>query len=290
LTASRRNDLEIIVLDWDGGEMLTNCLHSIKGQSQQPGRVIIFDNGSRLPVYQRLAKGLLSIPYELVRSETNIGFTGGMNRAMELVRAPFVAWVNNDVVLSEKWIEKLLPAVSGEGKVAGAQSVILRDKKTVDGAGISIDQGVFRQIGHGQTLASVRQLPTPWGISATAAVFRTHALREVAVQGAILPPDFFAYYEDVDLCARLREKGWKFKLVAEPLAMHRGSASAARLGSEGFRLRVRNRYLVARRNRGVGSVSALLAEDLSYAMKEAARGNFRDAATRLGAMARGVSG
>jgi len=290
LTASRRNDVEIIVLDWDGGEMLTNCLHSIEGQSQQPARVIIFDNGSRLPVYQRLAKGLLSIPYELVRSETNIGFTGGMNRAMELVRAPFVAWVNNDVVLSEKWIEKLLPAVGGEGKVAGVQSVILRDKKTVDGAGISIDQGVFRQIGHGQSLANLRQLPTPWGISATAAVFRTHALREAALNGAILPPHFFAYYEDVDLCARLREKGWKFKLVPEPLAMHRGSASAARLGSEGFRLRVRNRYLVARRNRGVGSVSALLAEDLSYAMKEAARGNFRDAATRLGAVVRGVSG
>lgn len=290
MTASRRNDVEIIVLDWDGGELLINCLHSIEGQTQKPARVIIFDNGSRLPVYQRLSKGLLSIPYEILRSDTNIGFTGGINQAMQQVRTPFVAWVNNDVVLSRQWIEKLIPAIGGEGKVAGSQSLILRDKKTIDGAGITIDEGVFRQIGHGQPLGKMKQFPPPWGISATAAVFRTHALREAAVNGAILHPRFFAYYEDVELSARLRQRGWKFKLVPEPLAMHRGSASAVRLGREGFRLRVRNRYLVARMHRGVGSVSALLAEDVSYALKEAARGDFRDAATRIGAVARGLGG
>lgn len=281
--------VDFIVLDWDGGEALTNCLQSFNTLTQKPSRVIIVDNGSTVPVYQRLPKNLLSMPYVILRNETNLGFTGGINRAMTEVKAPYVGWINNDAVLSEKWLEKLLPVVGGEGKVAGAQSIVLRDKTTVDGAGISIENGTFRQIGHGQKVASLRQISQPWGISATAALWRTHALQEVALKGgAILRPDLFAYYEDVDLCARLRAKGWKFKLVPEPLAMHRGSASAGRLGRAGYKMRIRNRYIVARANRGAGKVSALVNEDITYAMHDFVRGHFRFAFTRIGGVLQGL--
>ncbi|HEU4521827.1 MAG TPA: glycosyltransferase family 2 protein [Thermoanaerobaculia bacterium] len=288
MSATATGDVELIVLDWDGGAALIDCLHSIDVQTQLPSRVIIVDNGSTVPVYQRLPKDVLNVPYVILRNDTNLGFTGGINRAMAEVKAPFVGWVNNDAVLSEKWIEKLLPAVAGEGKVAGAQSIILRDKMTVDGAGIAIEQGLFRQIGHGQKLARLRQMSQPWGVSGTAALFRTHALQEAAIGGAVLRPDFFAYYEDVELSARLRARGWKFKLVPEALTMHRGSSSAGRLGLAGFRMRIRNRYLVARAHPGVGTVSKLLNEDLSYAGRELARGQFRYVWHRLGAMVQGL--
>ena len=281
-------DVELIVLDWDGGEALIQCLHSIDVQTRPPSRVIIVDNGSRVPVYQRLAKDLLKVPYVILRNDTNLGFTGGINLAMKQVTAPFVGWINNDAVLKETWLEKLLPAVSGEGKIAGAQCVVLRDKTTIDGAGISIDDGIFRQIGHGLSLTKLKQISQPWGISATAALYRTNALNEVAIQGSILRPDFFAYYEDVELCARLRDRGWKFKLVPEALAVHKGSSSAGRLGRAGYRMRVRNRYLVARKHKGVGKVSALISEDMSYAAKELATGHFRWAMNRFGGIVEGL--
>lgn len=283
------SEVDVLVLDWDGGESLTNCLHSIDVQTRPVSRIIIVDNGSRTPVYQRLPKNLLKTPYAIVRSDTNLGFTGGINRGMKEVHAPFVAWVNNDAVLAETWAEKLLAAVGGEGKIAGAQSINLLDKTIVDGAGITIEQGIFRQIGHGQRLTSLRQMTQPWGLSATAALFRTHALNEVAIHGSILRPDFFAYYEDVELCARLRARGWKFKLVPEALVMHKGSQSGARLGRAGFRMRVRNRYLVARAHPGVGKVSALIGEDLSWGAKDAMKGNFSYLVTRLNGVFQGLT-
>ncbi len=289
MSATPGSAVDVIVLDWDGGEALKACLQSIDAQTQPVTRIIIVDNGSTNPVYQRLPKNLLKTPYVIVRNDTNLGFTGGINRGMKEVNAPFVAWVNNDAVLSENWLAKLMPAVSGEGKIAGAQSIVLLDKTTVDGAGITIDKGVFRQIGHGQRLASLKQMTQPWGISATAALFRTGALNDVAIKGSVLRPDLFAYYEDVDLCARLRAKGWKFKLVPEALTMHRGSYSAGRLGRSGFRMRVRNRYIVARAHRGVGQVSALLSEDLSLLGKEAMKGQFSYAMTRLNAILQGLT-
>ena len=288
MTKASSSDVELIVLDWDGGEALIDCLHSIEAQTRRPSRVIIVDNGSRVPVYQRLPKDLLTIPYVILRNDTNQGFTGGINQAMKQVRAPFVAWVNNDAVLSEKWLEKLLPIVSGEGKIAGAQSIILRDKGTVDGTGIGIEEGIFRQIGYGQPLAKLRQVAQPWGISGTAALFRTNALHEVALSGNVLRPDFFAYYEDVELCARLRARGWKFKLVPEALVVHRGSTSAGRLGRTGRRMRVRNRYVVARMHKGVGKVSALIGEDLNYAFRELVTGHFRFALDRAAGIMQGL--
>jgi GT2 family glycosyltransferase len=281
--------VDVIVLDWDGGESLLTCLHSIDVQTLAPSRIIIVDNGSTVPVHQRLPKNLLkAVPYVVIRNNTNLGFTGGINRAMREVTSQFVAWVNNDALLSEKWLEKLLPAVSGEGKIAGAQSIILQDKITIDGAGISIDGGIFRQAGAGQKMTNLRQVSQPWGVSGTAVLFRTNALNEVAIQGNVLRPDLFAYYEDVELCARLREKGWKFKLVPEALVMHKGSSSAGRLGWSGFQMRVRNRYIVARAHRGVGKVSALMNEDFSYAAKELRSGRFRQASSRMRAMFQGL--
>lgn len=279
----------MIVLDWDGGESLVDCLHSIDVQTQPVGRIVIVDNGSRTPVYQRLSKNFLKTPYTIVRSDTNLGFTGGINRGMKEIRAPYVAWVNNDAVLAETWVQKLMPAVSGEGKIAGAQSIILLDKTIIDGAGITIDGGIFRQIGHGLRMSALRSMTQPWGISATAALFRTHALSEAAIHGSVLRPDFFAYYEDVELCARLRARGWKFKLIPEALVMHKGSQSGGRLGRAGFRMRVRNRYLVARAHPGVGKVSALIGEDLSYGAKDVMKGHFRYLFTRLNGMFEGLT-
>ncbi|HSP16693.1 MAG TPA: glycosyltransferase family 2 protein [Thermoanaerobaculia bacterium] len=290
MSAQAGSEVELIVLDWDGGDALTNCLRSIDAQTRKPSRIIILDNGSRVSVYQRLPKDLLKIPYLILTSDKNLGFTGGINRAMKEVKAPFVGWINNDALLAENWLEKLLPAVSGEGKVAGAQSIILRDKTTVDGAGISIDQGIFQQIGHGQKAGKLGQVSQPWGISATAALFRTHALNEVAIRGDVLRADLFAFYEDVELCARLRARGWKFKLVPEPLVMHRGSFSAPRLGRAGFKMRIRNRYKVARAHPGVGKVSALISEDITYGLKELFSGRFRLALDRVGGMIEGFGG
>ena len=282
------DEVEVIVLDWDGGDALTNCLHSIDTQSRRPSRILIVDNGSRLPVYQRLPQSLLTTPYAILRNETNLGVTAGINRAMKEVKAPFVAFVHNDVVLLENWIEKLVPAVGGEGKIAGVQSIINRDKVTVDNAGIALENGVFRPIGHGKKIGNMRQVATPWAISTTAALFRTNALREVAMSGNVFRHDLFAYFEDIELCARLKAKGWKFKLVPEALAIHRRTPNAARLGTAGFRMQIRNRYIVAKAHKGAGNVSAFLNEDIQFALRDFFRGRFSHAFARLGAVSEGL--
>jgi GT2 family glycosyltransferase len=275
------SEVSVIVLDIDGGDMLRACLDSIAAQTLPPREVIVFDNGSRTPVAERVAfrPGL-----NLFRSETNLGFAGGNNQAYGHATGGYIALVNNDVILDRDWLATVVAALDADPKLAAVQTILRRDETTIDGAGIDISDGTIRQAGSGWSVdrlpgCQVAELPEKqsglagnlatwqpgnpvWGVSATAAIYRREALGP-----AIFDETLFAYYEDVDLCARLHEEAWRTAVLPVIKATHRGSQSASLLGGDSLRLRTRNRYLVARRHRGVGRIGALLLEDVKLALR-----------------------
>jgi GT2 family glycosyltransferase len=256
-------DVDFIVLDIDGGAMLRACLASIDKQSIRPREVIVFDNGSKTPTS---APGM-----RVVRSDANIGFAAGVNSAFLATKAEFIALVNNDVTLDPDWLATVMSAFD-DSTVAAAQTVIRRDAHTIDGAGIDISDGTFRQASSGapallpatsETAGRNAGAPlNPWGVSATAALYRRSALGD-----RVFDPRFFAYYEDVELNARLHAAGWKTIVLPDVKSTHRGSASAGVLGRDAKRLRTRNRYFVARMHPGIGSIAALLREDLKLLLR-----------------------
>lgn len=276
------NDVTVIVLDVDGGDMLFRCVESLRNQTRGADRIIILDNGSTVPASTRISGDDLVH----MRSETNLGFAGGINTAMHSVATRFVAWINNDVVLAPEWIDRVLSAISIANDIAGAQSIVMRPDRRIDGAGITVD-GTIRQIGHGQTID--QPLPDDiWGVSATAALFRTESLHSVGVNGEVLLSSLFAYYEDVELCARLRKAGFRFVLVPEALAIHEGSRSASLLPRNGLALRARNRYIVHALHPEVGNFKELLNEDLRRAGRSLSRGSLISAALVAREIARAV--
>ncbi|MEA2236518.1 MAG: hypothetical protein QOC81_1242 [Thermoanaerobaculia bacterium] len=284
-------DVSVIVLDIDGGDMLRACLDSIAAQTLPPREVIVFDNGSRIPAAERISfrHGL-----HLFRSETNLGFAGGNNEAYRHVTSDYIALINNDVILDRDWLTTVVAALDADPKLAAVQTILRRDETTIDGAGIDISDGTFRQVGSGVAVAELlgysvaellgdslnrrpsnsatqqpsnpatatRPATSAWGVSATAALYRREALGDT-----IFDEQLFAYYEDVELCARLHEAGWRTTVLPVVKATHRGSQSAPVLGRDAIRLRTRNRYLVARRHRGIGRISALLWEDVKLILR-----------------------
>jgi N-acetylglucosaminyl-diphospho-decaprenol L-rhamnosyltransferase len=267
-------DVSVIVLDIDGGDMLRACLDSIAAQTVPPREVIVFDNGSRTPAVERISfrHGL-----HVYRSAINLGFAGGNNEAYRHASGAYIALVNNDVVLDREWLAVVTAALDADPKLAAVQTILRRDDTTIDGAGIDISDGTFRQAGHGLPLESGghagalatatserhgRRTPEAWGVSATAALYRREALG-----ASIFDARLFAYYEDVDLCARLHESGWRTAVLPVIKGTHRGSQTASLLGGDALRLRTRNRYLVSRRHPGVGRIGALLWEDMKLLIR-----------------------
>jgi GT2 family glycosyltransferase len=234
--------IDVIVLDVDGGAMLEECIASIRAQTV-PANIILFDNGSKTATRDAAA-----------RSDSNLGFAGGANAALRHSSAPYVALVNNDVVLEPDWLEQVRDALDRDEQLAAVQTIIARPDGRIDGAGIDISDGTFRQIGHGDSVGA--PLAVAWGVSATATLYRRAAIGE-----RFFEERFFAYYEDVELSARLRAAGWRIAVLPVVAAVHRGSQTASLLGRRARFLRTRNRYLVARMHHGVGRIRALLWED-----------------------------
>lgn len=249
-------DVGFVVLDLDGGEMLQRCLASIQSQEGVTARVIVVDNGSHVRTADRL-RGAAGV--EIIRRERNEGFAGGANIGIAATSARFVALVNNDVTLHRSWTSSVVAALRRDARVGAAQSVIAAPDGRIDGAGVGIAGGRIVQIGHGEPASSA--LPPLWGVSATAAIYRREALEAARGAHGYFDERFFAYYEDVELCARLLDAGWTFARVDEPLAVHEGSRSAHRLGHRSAFLRTRNRYYLARLHPNVARIGALLAED-----------------------------
>src|SRR3954471_16759588 len=202
------SDVSIIVLDIDGGDMLRACLDSIAAQTLPPREVIVFDNGSRTPVAERISSP------SVFRSETNLGFAGGNNAAYRHASGDYIALINNDVILDRDWLATVAAALNADPKLAAVQTILRRDETTIDGAGIDISDGTFRQLGSGKKVAELlgcwvaeshtlsnsatQQLSNPhaWGVSATAALYRREALG-----ATMFDETLFAYYEDVELNA-----------------------------------------------------------------------------------------
>jgi GT2 family glycosyltransferase len=196
-----------------------------------------------------------------------------------------VGWVNNDVELDPEWLAVLRRALDADPQLAGVQPIILAPDRRVDGAGIDISSGRFLQAAHRAALSDPRK--PAWGISATASLYRTAALRASAIGGEILHPAFFAYYEDVELCARLRATGWTMEVVERPLAIHAGSSTAPSLGRLATRLRTRNRYWVWRLWK-VGRLAALLLEDARLIARDLISVRAGEAAVRCAAILAGL--
>src|SRR5260370_6991044 len=150
------SDVDVIVLDaTGGGDMLRDCLRSIAGARE----IVVFDNGSPSPIRIEGAR--------VIRSETNLGFAAGVNEALRHTRAPYVALINNDVILDRDWIDVTSRALDSDAKMAPVQTIIRRDAKTIDGAGIDITDGTYRQIAHGLPTGSPPPPPSVYSPPAT---------------------------------------------------------------------------------------------------------------------------
>src|SRR3982751_6572322 len=126
-------DVSVIVVDMDGGAMLVECLNSIDAQTLKPLEVIVHDN-----------------------STVNIGFAAGVNAAYAKSRGEYIALVNNDAVLDRDWLETGVRAMDDHPNLAAVQTVTRRDANTIDGAGVDISDGTFRQRLHGHPVAELQ--------------------------------------------------------------------------------------------------------------------------------------
>jgi len=233
-----------LVVTWDSATDIERCLRSLAAVEHDAFDIVVLDNASRDDTVDRVealrTEGLRH-PSTLVRLARNHGFCGAVNIGIRGSAADAVLLVNPDATIEPDALGRLLRVLTRHADCGSVQPKVLRLQSSgaVDGAAIIDTTGhvltrprLLLNRGAGEpddgrfdTAGEV------FGVSGALALHRRAMLEDIA-RGAgdlreYLTEDLVAYFDDVDLDLRARQRGWTARY--EPLAVaHHARAGASR--------------------------------------------------------------
>ena len=209
----------IIVVTHNSARFLPRLCAAVAKQSEARWRLLVIDNGSRAD--ERPRQGDLPPNASLIQSEINLGFAEANNLAARDADTPYLVFLNPDAFPEPDWLSALLATAERFPRAGAIGSTQLRaDTPGVyDGVGDVLHvSGMAYRAGYGRRLAYTPQLGEPFSACAAAMLVRRAAVEEVGC----FDERYFCYFEDVDLCFRLRLAGWRVVQTPDAVVAHVG--------------------------------------------------------------------
>lgn len=242
----------VIILNWNGAEMLRTYLPSVVAHTTGAD-IIVADNGSTDTSLQVIKEEFPTV--KTIVLDKNYGFAEGYNRAIEQVDSKYVVLLNSDVETPENWLTPLLDYMETHPEVAAVQPKIRswRQRDRFEHAGAA--GGYLNRLGYpycrGRRFGKVEQdhgqydtvAEVEWTTGACMCV-RTEIYKECGGLDAA----FFAHMEEIDLCWRLRNKGWRLACVPQSMVYHLGGGSLSYDNPRKTYLNFRNNLVMIYKN------------------------------------------
>ncbi|HSE40308.1 MAG TPA: glycosyltransferase family 2 protein [Acidobacteriota bacterium] len=256
--------VSFVIVNWNGRHHLEQVLPSIQQQTFKDFEVFVVDNGSNDNSVSFVNENFPNV--NVIQLKTNEGFAEPNNIAFRAAKGKWIATVNNDMVLDERWLENLLKGIEVFPNCFSAQGTILRsdDRITVDSCGLGIRAcGAARNLFHNRKVADISASVRPiFSASAGAAIFN----RELLMSLGAFDQTYFAYYEDLDTGWRARINGYESFWVPHAVAYHKVHGTSTKLTSHSlWFLSERNRLRTVAKNLPLKSFSGkFILDELRY--------------------------
>ena len=283
--------LDIVIVNWNAGKQLTQCLASIADSemdSYQLRSVIVVDNASTDDSLAGI--GDTDLPLNIMRNESNLGFGAACNQGASRCDGDYILFLNPDTRVAVDSIATPVRAMEAtENQQTGICGIQLVDES-------------------GSVSRSCARFPTLWTLSnqmigldrLLPRWFPSHFMlrwdhkdtREVdQVMGAFyfvrstvfttlagFDTRFFVYFEDLDFSLRALNAGWKSLYLTSARAYHKGGGTSEQVRAERLFYFLRSRILYAYKHFGRGAAQAhavgtFVIEPLSRLLHSALRGS-----------------
>jgi GT2 family glycosyltransferase len=215
--------------------------------------IVVADNASSDDSIQWLKENYPQV--KVLQFDENYGFAGGYNRVFETIVSEYICLLNSDVDVTPNWIEPALDYLESHSDVAVVCSKLLDDNKRqyfeyssaaggyIDKFGYPFCQGrifdtVENDVGQYDEIKEVL-----WGAGAALFVRRDAWLK---VGG--MDERFFAHMEEIDLCWRLSNKGYKIVYHPKSVVYHLGGGTLSKLNPKKTFLNFRNNLWMLKKN------------------------------------------
>lgn len=237
----------VVIPNWNGADLIAKSLESLQ-QQVIPITTIVVDNGSTDDSLHIIKTSFPDV--QLIELQQNAGFAGGVNVGIKYALkqgASAIALLNNDAVADKYWVKKLANRLQKDENLGIVTSKILRaDKKHLDSTGdFYTSWGTAFPRGRDEEDRGQFDMPEEvFSASGGASLYRSKVFQDVG----FFDEDFFAYYEDVDLCFRARLAGWKVFYEPGAVVYHEVGATSSRIHDFGTYHGLKNIFFLSYKN------------------------------------------
>lgn len=245
--------IAIVILNWNGQQMLAKFLPNVVEYSRQEAEVWVADNSS-----SDNSMHLLETQFPQVKTivlEQNFGFAEGYNRALKQIEAEYYVLLNSDVEVCHHWLTPLIEFMDSHPGVAACQPKLLseQDRDSFEYAGAC--GGFIDKYGYpfcrGRIFDTVEadngqydyQQEVLWATGACMMIRSKDYWRVGGLDGR-----FFAHNEEIDLCWRLRLAGRKIYCIPESEVYHVGGGTLPKSNPMKTYLNFRNNLTMLYKN------------------------------------------
>ncbi len=243
----------VVILNFNTSKLLEHFMPIVLKHTQAYARIIVADNDSKDDSVQVMKTQFSEV--ELIVNKVNGGFAAGYNDCLKHVNAEYVMLLNSDVEVTENWLQPLEALLDANPDVAAVQPKLraFHNKAAFEFAGACggyIDKygfpfcrgRIFDTIedDNGQYDTAVEVF---WATGACMLI-RKSVFDELGG----FDEDFFAHMEEIDLCWRIQNAGYKLMVQPASLVYHVGGGTLSALSARKTYFNFRNNLMMLHKN------------------------------------------
>ena len=227
LSAPKEVVCSIIIPVWNKLELTAQCLKALSEVTTEPSyEVIVVDNGSTDATAEFLAS--LSGDVRIIRNQDNLGFSKACNQGARVARGKYLIFLNNDTIPLKGWLKALVSEVEAYPEVGIVGSKLLYQDGTIQHAGVALSRvdGLPYHIYRGVPgdLPAVNQRREYQVVTGACLLIRRSLFMELGG----FDEGFRNGFEDVDLCLKTGERGYRVVYQPRSLLYHLESQTPGR--------------------------------------------------------------
>ena len=250
-----RKKLGVIILNWNGLKLLKEFLpiasRFTRGEAVD---LIVADNGSTDGSVEWIESRHPEV--KVIALKNNYGFAEGYNRAISKADYEYITLLNSDVEVTENWWQPILDFMENNPDVGSTQPKILsyRDRNKFEYAGAA--GGFLDALGYpfcrGRLFDSIEEDNGQYDSISPDITWASGACltvrRDLYLNLGGLDARFFAHMEEIDLCLRILNAGYRNCVVTSSKVYHVGGASLKQGNPQKTYLNFRNNLLLLHKN------------------------------------------
>lgn len=228
-----RLPVTVILVNYKTPHLTMKALDALYRSSFLPNEVILVDNNSEDGIEDMIAKKYSEVKF--ISNKINLGFAKANNAAIKISHEPYVWLLNNDTETGTETLKQLYDFMEMHQKVAAVSPSLIYpngDDQSVGGyfpslwnvLGYLLPLGYFMPENFklkSHRLALYPQKLPENGLELDYVTGAASFTRKSALEkSGLLGEEYFMYFEETDLCWRLKKNGWKVMAIPTDPVMH----------------------------------------------------------------------